>query len=361
MTLWQEITMNSFKIGNREINNKHCFIIAELSANHGKDLDIALKTVEAAAECGADAIKLQTVEPSLITLDCDNEYFKVPEGTPWAGQNLYQLEVDTFLPREWHKPLFDKAHALGLACFSSPFDLTAIDFLETLDCPAYKIASFEITDLALIEKAAKTQKPIIISTGIATLDDIERAVTTCKNVGNHNITLLKCTSAYPTPLDQVDLLSMAQLGKQFDCFFGLSDHTLGDIVPTSAAALGASVIEKHFILDKSIDSADASFSMTPDEFKVMVERVRLVEQALGNQQWHVNDSMKGGRKFARSLFVVEDVKKGDSFTAENVRSIRPGDGLPPRYIEQIIGNTATQDISRGTPLNHSMVLEPLRD
>lgn len=344
-----------FAIDGRQIGTGKCFIIAELSANHGKDLDIALKTVEAAAWAGADAIKLQTVEPSLITLDCDNDYFKVPAGTPWEGQNLYQLEVDTFLPREWHQPLFAKAKSLGLACFSSPFDLTAIDFLETLDCPAYKIASFEITDVALIEKAARTMKPIIISTGIASQADIELAVATCRAVGNEQIALLKCTSAYPTPLNRVDLLSMPTLGQDYQCLYGLSDHTLGDIVAVGAAALGATIIEKHFILDKSIPSADADFSMEPADFKQMVARVRDIEQALGQQQWQVSDSMRSGRKFARSLFVVADVKAGEVFTADNVRSIRPGDGLAPKYLPAVLGKVATVNIERGTPLCLSMV------
>jgi pseudaminic acid synthase len=347
--------MKKFSIAGREIGNGKVFIIAELSANHGKSLDIALKTVEAAAWAGADAIKLQTVEPGLITLDCDNAYFKVPDDTPWAGQTLYDLEVATFLPREWHQPLFEKAKSLGLLCFSSPFDLTAIDFLESLDCPAYKIASFEITDVALIEKAAKTNKPIIISTGIATQQDIELAVATCRAAGNEQIALLKCTSAYPTPLHSVDLLSMPSLGEKYQCLYGLSDHTLGDIVATGATALGATIIEKHFILDGSIDSADAGFSMQPAEFKQMVARVRDLESALGQQQWHVSNSMISGRKFARSLFVVQDIKAGEVFNADNVRSIRPGDGLAPKYLPEVLGKIAVTDIARGTPLCLSMI------
>jgi len=342
---------HSFNIDGYPIGNGRTFIIAELSANHGKDLAIALETVEAAAWAGADAIKLQTVEPSLITIDCDNHYFQVPSDTPWAGQTLYQLEVDTFLPREWHAPLFAKAKALGLCCFSSPFDLTAIDFLESLECPAYKIASFEITDLALIDKAARTQKPVIISTGIATQEDIELAVATCHAAGNHQLALLKCTSAYPTPLHQVDLLSMPWLGAQFDCLYGLSDHTLGDVVAASAVSLGAAIIEKHLILHDNINSADAGFSMRPAAFRDMVQRIRDTEAALGSARWQVNNSMQAGRKFARSLFVVEDIKAGEALTEHNVRSIRPGDGLAPRYLSEILGKTARLDIARGTPLS----------
>jgi pseudaminic acid synthase len=347
--------MKTFSIADREIGNGKSFIIAELSANHGKNLDIALKTVEAAAWAGADAIKLQTVEPSLITLDCDNAYFKVPNDTPWGGQTLYELEVATFLPREWHQPLFEKAAQLGLHCFSSPFDLTAIDFLESLNCPAYKIASFEITDVALIHKAASTHKPVIISTGIATQDDIALAVATCRATGNDNIALLKCTSAYPTPLNNVDLRSMPNLGRDYECIFGLSDHTLGDIVATGAAALGAAIIEKHFILDASVISADSGFSMLPTDFKTMVTRIRDLEAALGQSNWRVNESMQSGRRFSRSLFVVEDVRAGDVFTDQNVRSIRPGNGLAPKYLPDILGKRATRDIARGTPFCQSML------
>jgi pseudaminic acid synthase len=339
-----------FSIDGRVIGEGRVFVIAELSANHGKDLDIALQTVEAAAWAGADAIKLQTVNPGLITLDCDKPCFQVPSDTPWAGQTLYQLEVDTFLPREWHAPIFAKARSLGLSCFSSPFDLTAIDFLEELDSPAYKIASFEITDVALIEKAAQTGKPVIISTGIATEADIELAVKTCHSVGNRQIALLKCTSAYPTPLDQVDLRSMPALGRAHGCPFGLSDHTLGDSVAVGAAALGASVIEKHFVLNDRIQSADADFSMQPAAFKDMVKRVRDLEAALGSEHWRVTPAMVSGRQLARSLFVVEDVKAGELFTADNVRSIRPGIGMPPKMLPTVLGKLAATDISRGTPL-----------
>lgn len=348
---------HEFSIEDKVLGAGRAFVIAELSANHGKDLNVALQTVEAAAWAGADAIKLQTVDPGLITLECDNPYFQVPADTLWAGQTLYELEVATYLPRDWHAPLFAKARSLGLTCFSSPFDLTAIDFLEALGAPAYKIASFEITDVALIEKVAKTGKPVIISTGIATEDDIELAVQTCHSAGNRQIALLKCTSAYPTPLDQVDLRSMPALGGRHGCLFGLSDHTLGDAVAIGAAAFGASVIEKHFILNDRIESADAAFSMQPEAFKAMVRRIRDLETALGSAGWRVSAGMVAGRKLARSLFVVEDMKAGETLTAENVRSIRPGDGLHPKHLPDVLGKVLAMDAVRGTPLTWGLLRE----
>jgi pseudaminic acid synthase len=347
--------INRFSIDETVLGDGRVFVIAEMSANHGKDLDVALQTVEAAAWAGVDAIKLQTVDPGLITLDCDDACFQVPPDTLWAGQTLYQLEVATFLPREWHLPIFAKARSLGLACFSSPFDLTAVDFLETLDSPAYKIASFEITDLALIRKVAETGKPVMISTGIATQDDIELAVKCCQDAGNRKIALLKCTSAYPTPLDQVDLNSMSALGQRYGCLFGLSDHTLGDSVAVGATALGASIIEKHIILNDRIESADSSFSMQPKEFKEMVRRIRDLEAALGSSGWRMSPGMLSGRKLARSLFVVEEVKAGEILTADNVRSIRPGDGLAPKHLASVLGKVAAIDIARGTPLSWGLV------
>ena len=343
------------EISGRKIKKGNAFIIAEISANHCKDFNIVMNTIEAAVNAGADAIKLQTVDPEKITLNCDNKFFQVPSDTAWAGKTLYELEVETFLPKEWHKPIFDKAKELGIICFSSPFDLDAIDFLEGLNCPAYKIASFEITDVALIRKAASTKKPIILSTGIATKDDIDLAVETCLKEGNNQIVILKCTSSYPTSLSDVNLLSMNYLGERYNCAYGLSDHTIGDLVAIGSIPLGASVIEKHFILNSNIKSADAFFSMNPKDFKIMVEKIRKLELALGDYNWNVNKAMISGRRLSRSLFVTEDIGKGMTFSENNVRSIRPGYGIHPKYINDFIGKKAFKNIKRGEPLNWDML------
>lgn len=345
------------EISGRKIKKGNAFIVAEISANHSKDFNIVMKTIEAAVESGADAVKLQTVDPDKITIDCDNHFFKVPSDTAWAGKTLHELEVETFLPKEWHKPIFDKAKELGIICFSSPFDLDAIDFLEDLNCPAYKIASFEITDVALIKKAALTKKPIILSTGIANKEDIDLAVKTCLKVGNNQIVILKCTSSYPTSLEDVDLLSMNYLGKEYDCFYGISDHTIGDLVAIGSVALGASMIEKHFILNSEVKSADAFFSMNPKDFKNMVEKIRKMEIALGDHKWNVNQAMISGRKFSRSLFVTEDIMKDEIFSENNIKSIRPGYGIHPKFINDFLGKKANKNIKRGEPLNWDMLVK----
>ena len=345
------------EIKGRKIEPGHSLIVAELSANHNKDFNLAMDTIEAAAKSGADAIKIQTVDPDKITLNCDNKYFQVPSSQPWDYKNLYQLEVETFLPKEWHKPIFDKAEELNLICFSSPFDLDAIDFLEELNCPAYKIASFEITDIALIRKAALTKKPIIFSTGIANLDDINLAVKTCLESNNNQIIILKCTSSYPASIEDVDLLSMPFLGEEYNCLYGLSDHTIGDLVPIGSVALGASMIEKHFILNSTVKSADAFFSMNPQDFKKMVKKIRSMELALGNKNWVIRDSMIEGRKLSRSLFVTEDISKGEAFTVDNLKSIRPGYGLHPKFLDNFIGKKASMNIQRGEPLDWKMMEE----
>lgn len=330
--------------------NSPSYIIAELSANHNKEINLALETVHAAKESGANCIKLQTVNPDLITFDCDNDYFQLPKDSPWAGKTYYQLEQETYLPREWHYKIIEEAQKLGLDWFSSPFDLTAIDFLEELDAPAYKIASFEITDIALIKKAAETGKPVILSTGIATLSDIELAVNTCREAGNNQIAVLKCTSAYPTPYSEVNLKTIPNIAETFSVISGLSDHTLGHAVALGATALGGKIIEKHFILDRSIPSADADFSMQPEEFKQMVDNVRILEQSLGQVTYKPTQGMISGRKLSRSLFYVKGIKKGELITPEHVRSIRPGDGLHPKNIGNVIGARASRDIDRGTPV-----------
>ncbi|GAB4153891.1 MAG: pseudaminic acid synthase [Winogradskyella sp.] len=332
-----------------------CFIIAELSANHGGSIEIAKETIIAAKRAGADAIKLQTYTADTITLNEKSEHFRIKQGTSWDGQYLYELYKEASLPWEWHKDLFDLAKRIGLVCFSSPFDKTAVDFLEELNTPIYKIASFEITDIPLIEYVASKGKPIIISTGIATLEDIELAIKTCKSVGNDNITILKCTSAYPAAPEDANLLTIPDIQKRFNVTAGLSDHTLGIEAPMIAVALGAKVIEKHFILDKEVGGPDSHFSLDEQEFKSMVDAVRLTEKLIGNVDYEMTEKKKKSKEFARSLFVVNDVKKGDVISSENIRSIRPGYGLHPKYYNKILGKQFTCNVNRGEPLSLSMI------
>ena len=331
------------------------FIIAELSANHNGDLEIAIETVRAAKRAGADAIKLQTYTADTITLDCDNEDFIIKGGTLWDGKTLHSLYKEAFTPWEWHEELFRVAKEEGLVCFSSPFDFTAVDFLEQFDVPAYKIASFEITDIPLIEYTASKGKPMIMSTGIATYEDIQLAVDTCRAVGNNDITILKCTSAYPAPIEEANLIMMQQFAKDFDVKVGLSDHTLGITLPVAATMLGASVIEKHFILDKSIGGPDAAFSLDEVEFTQMVKAVRGAQKAIGKVSYELTEKQKSGKQFSRSLYVSKDVKKGDLISKENVRSVRPGYGLHPKHLEDILGKTFKSDIEEGTALSLTMV------
>jgi pseudaminic acid synthase len=346
-----EITIANHKIGD---NNK-AFVIAELSANHNQSFDLAVRTIRAAKEAGADAIKFQTYTPDTITIDCDNEYFRIKQSTIWDGTTLYKLYQRAFTPWEWQPKLKEIAEKIGLICFSSPFDKSAVDFLEKMNVPAYKIASFEITDLPLIEYVASKKKPVIISTGIATLEDIEAAVVTCKNAGNEQIALLKCTSEYPTPLEDVNLQTMSDLKSRFGTVVGISDHTMSIVVPVSSIALGGRIIEKHFILDRSIDSPDSKFTLTPLEFKEMVQAVRDTEISLGKVTYELSAKAKKSRELSRSLFIVKGLKKGDIFTEENVRSIRPGFGIYPKYLKEILGKKAAKDIERGTPLNWDLI------
>ena len=336
-------------------NNKSTFIIAELSANHNQDIQLALDTIKAAKDSGADAIKLQTYTPDTITIQSNKEYFTIKSGTIWDGRTLYDLYQEAYTPWEWHKELMDYAKELDIICFSSPFDPTAVDLLESLQVPAYKIASFEITDLPLIEYVASKNKPIIISTGIATLQEIEDAVSVCRKVGNEQIILLKCTSAYPAKIEDANLVTMQNMKETFGVEVGLSDHTLGITAPIVSVALGAKVIEKHFILDKSIGGPDASFSLAPHEFKAMVDAVREAEQALGRVDYQLNEKKVKNREFARSLFVVKDIQAGEVFTTEHVRSIRPGHGLAPKHIDSILGKVARKDIERGTPMSWDLI------
>lgn len=324
----------------------NCFIIAELSANHNGDLTTAIETIKAAKRAGADCIKLQTYTANTITLDSDKDDFLI-KGTIWDGQNLHNLYQDAYTPWEWHKELFRVAKEEGLICFSSPFDISAVDFLETLDIPAYKIASLEITDIPLIEYVASKGKPIIISTGIATMEDIELALDACKRMGNNNIALLKCTTSYPAPIEEANMIMVKDLAERYGVISGLSDHSMGNIVPIVAVCFGAKIIEKHFIIDRSIGGPDASFSMNEEEFSLMVKEIRAAESAIGVVDYSLTEKQEQGKTFSRSLYIVEDIKAGDVFTKENIRSIRPGFGLHPKHYNSILGKKATTDLEKG--------------
>ncbi len=328
-------------------------IIAELSANHGHDIDIAKQTIKAAKEAGADGVKLQTYTADTLTIDCDNAYFTLNTGTIWDGRTLYNLYQEAYTPWEWHKELMEYAHSLGLIFFSTPFDTTAVDFLESLNVPAYKVASFEIMDIPLIEYMALKKKPMVISTGIGTLSDIEEAVEACRRVGNEEILLMKCTSAYPAQVDEAQLKTMPNMKETFNVEVGVSDHTLGITVPVVAVALGARMIEKHFILDRNVGGPDSSFSLTPSMFREMVDAVRETEASLGCVDYSMNEKKKAGRCLGRSLFVVEDIQAGERFTEKNIRSIRPGYGISPKHLPEILGQKAHCNLKRGMPLDWS--------
>ncbi len=323
------------------------FIIAELSANHNGSLQNALDTIKSAKRAGADAIKLQTYTADTITIDSLKDDFKLQHGTIWDGKYLHALYQEAFTPWEWHEQLFKAAEDEGLICFSSPFDPTAVDFLESLNCPAYKIASFEITDIPLIEYVASKGKPIIISTGIAELEDIELAIEACKRMNNHQIALLKCTSSYPAPIEEANMSMIPDLANRFGVISGLSDHTMGSTVPVVATAFGGKIIEKHFIIDRSIGGPDASFSMNEGEFTEMVKAVREAERAIGMVDYSLTEKQASGRDFSRSLYIVNDIKKGEEFTKNNVRSIRPGYGLHPKYLAEVLGNRSNRDLTKG--------------
>jgi pseudaminic acid synthase len=343
--------MKSFEIDNYSIDAKSpVFIIAELSANHNGSLDNAMATIKAAKRAGADAIKLQTYTADTITLNARTDDFRLKQGTIWDGKYLYDLYQEAYTPWEWHQQLFDAAKAEGLICFSSPFDPTSVDLLEGLNAPAYKIASFEITDIPLIELVASKGKPVIISTGIARQEDIELALAACKRMGNDNIALLKCTSSYPAPIEEANMVMVKDLSERYDVISGLSDHTIGSTVPVVATCFGAKIIEKHFILDRSIGGPDASFSMNEEEFTAMVKAVREAEKAIGIVDYTLTEKQEKGREFSRSLYISKDIKEGELFTGENVRSVRPGYGLHPRYYSEILGKVAKKDIVMGTPV-----------
>lgn len=323
------------------------FIVAEMSGNHNGSLQLAVDTIKAAKKAGADAIKLQTYTADTLTLDCDcPDFMANPKGL-WAGQRLHDVYKVAYTPWEWHKELFHVAKEEGLICFSSPFDNTAVDLLEELDCPMYKIASPEIVDVNLIEYAAKTGKPIILSTGIAYEEDMQLAIDTCHKAGCEDITLLKCTTAYPTPLEVCNLSMIPEFAKRFGVKAGLSDHTMGWIAPVVATTLGATMIEKHFIIDRNMGGVDSAFSMSQEEFSEMVKYVRDAEKCIGKVSYEPTESMISGRRAARSLYVAEDVKTGDVVTKKNVRSVRPGFGLHPKYLPELLGRVFVEDCKKG--------------
>ncbi len=331
------------------------FIIAELSANHNGSLETAIKTVRAAKRAGADCIKLQTYTADTLTIDSDKDDFQI-KGTIWEGKNYYQLYQEAYTPWEWHAEIMQVANEEGLICFSSPFDPTSVDFLEKLNVPAYKIASFEVTDIPLIEYVASKGKPVIISTGIATIEDIELALDACHRMGNHDIALLKCTSSYPAPVEEANMVMVKDLADRFNVISGLSDHTMGSTVPVVATCFGAKIIEKHFILDRSIGGPDASFSMDEKEFTEMVKAVREAEKAIGVVDYTLTEKQKQGRDFSRSLYVVEDIKAGEVITSKNVRSIRPGFGIHPKYLKEILGREVKMDLEKGIALEFKYLI-----
>ncbi len=330
------------------------FIVAELSANHGHKLEVALESVRAAKEAGADAIKIQTYTADTLTLNCDKPDFRLGKGL-WEGEIYYTLYQKAYTPWEWHQAIYDEAKKQGLVCFSTPFDKTAVDFLEELGNPIMKIASFEITDVGLLEYAAKKGRPMVISTGIATPDDIELAVKTCKDAGNNDITLLKCTSAYPASIEAANLMTMVDMKERYGVKVGLSDHTMGYDVAVAAVALGATLVEKHFIMDRSIGGPDAAFSMEKDEFAAMVKAIRNVEKALGEVVYPTDPTKIKGREFSRSLYVAKNIKAGEEITEENVRSVRPGFGLHPKYLPEVLGKTALRDLELGERFSMDMI------
>jgi pseudaminic acid synthase len=347
----------SVRIGNREIGyTSPVYVVAEMSANHNQSFEQAVLIVEAAKEAGADAVKLQTYTPDTLTVDCDNEYFRI-KGSVWDGRNLYDLYAEAYTPWEWQPKLKEVADGLGLDLFSSPFDDTAVDFLEKMGVPAYKIASFELVDTGLLRRVASTGKPVMMSTGMARYAEIEEAVETLGQGGCTELALLKCNSGYPAPPEEMNLRTIPHMAESFQVPVGLSDHTLGIAVPVAAVALGACIIEKHFTLTRADRGPDSAFSLEPHEFRAMVDAVRVAEKSLGKVNYEATAHEVAGRAFRRSLFVVEDMKAGDVFTSKNVRSIRPGCGLAPKHLSEVLGQKAARDITRGTPLTLDVVAQ----
>ena len=345
----------NIKINNRLIGSgRPVYVIAEMSANHNRNFNKAVKIIKAAKEAGADAIKLQTYTPDTITIDCNEECFQI-KGTLWDGQTLYDLYKEAYTPWEWQPKLKKIANDLGMDLFSTPFDHTAVDFLAKMGVPVYKVASFELVDIPLLRRIAQTGKPIIMSTGMATLSEIDEAVSAIREAGGSQLALLKCTSAYPAPPDEMNLRTISHLAEAFGVPTGLSDHTLGIAVPVAAVALGACIIEKHFTLSRQDPGPDSAFSLEPHEFKEMVDAIRMAEKAIGEVNYEITEKEQASRVFRRSLFVVKDIKKGEKFTEENVRSIRPSHGLHTRYFEQVIGHKAKRSVQKGTPVSWDLV------
>lgn len=350
--------MEKIKIGSRSIGEgEKTFIVAEVSANHLQDYNRAEEIIRAAAEAGADAVKLQTYTPDTITLDCDSSLFWIDQGSIWDGTTLHALYEEAYTPWEWHPGLMELAKKLGMECFSSPFDETAVDLMEKLQMPAYKVASFEIQDIPLIRKIARIGKPVIFATGIAYLGEIEEAVRACREEGNNQIILLKCTSTYPSPYEDMNLNVIPNMSTVFNCITGLSDHSMGTVAAVGSVALGARMIEKHLTLRREDGGPDAQFSMEPEEFKKMVEEVRILEKALGKVTYELTEQQKVSRQDGRSLFVVKPIEAGEPFTKENIRSIRPAFGLKPVHLNEIIGKKARAKLDKGTPLDWSHIGE----
>jgi N-acetylneuraminate synthase len=342
--------------GRRIGNSLPVYVIAEVSANHNRDYDQVVRILRAAKDAGADAVKLQTYTPDTITMASEREEFRVSGGTLWDGRTLHDLYAEAFMPWEWQPALKKLAEGLGMDCFSSAFDSTAVDFLEEMNVPAHKVASFELVDIPLIQKMARTGKPLIMSTGMATVEEIDEALQTARGAGATEIALLKCTSAYPAPPEEMNLRTIPETARRFNVPVGLSDHTMGIAVPVAAVALGACIVEKHLTLSRSIPGPDSAFSLEPHEFKAMVDALRIAEKAIGKVHFGLSEKEEASRAFRRSLFVVADMKQGEVFTAQNVRSIRPGNGLHTRHLQDVLGRSAAQGIKRGTPLSWDFVV-----
>jgi N-acetylneuraminate synthase len=348
--------INPLHIGDRQIGpHQPVYVVAEMSGNHGQDFNQAVEIIRMAKQAGADAVKLQTYTPDTLTINSSNEVFKVSQGTIWQGRTLYDLYSEAYTPWEWQPKLKQVANDLGLQLFSTPFDDSSVDFLLSLDIPVFKVASFEVVDLPLLKRIASTGKPIIMSTGMATLSEIDEAVRAVQSTGNNAIALLKCTSAYPAPPEEMNLRTIPFLSEAFEAPVGLSDHTLGIAVAVAAVSLGACIIEKHFTLSRANPGPDSEFSLEPHEFKAMVEAIRTTEKALGNVDFSITPQENLSRVFRRSLFVVKNINQGEKFTNENIRSIRPANGLPPKFLDAILGRHASKDIEFGTPLQWDLV------
>lgn len=346
----KNIMLGSSSIG----ENSPTFIVAEMSANHLQNYDRAIRIIHAAKDAGADAIKLQTYTPDTITIDAPQDCFQIHDSL-WEGMTFHKLYQEAYTPWEWQPRLKEEAEKLGLLCFSSPFDFTAVDFMEQMKMPAYKLASYEINDIPLIRKIARLHKPVIFATGIAEFEDIELALSVCKEEGNEDVILLKCVSSYPTPYEMINLNTISTLADKYDCIMGLSDHSMGSAVAVASVALGARMVEKHLTLSRADGGPDGAFSMEPREFKQMCQDIRIVEKALGSSTYSLTPEQKKEHAESRSLFVVKDMKKGELFTPENCRSIRPGIGLHTKYYEDILGKSASTDIQKGTPLSWELV------